>query len=129
MGVISISIPDDLQVLFDKFLEEHHFTSRSDAFRAAIQALINQSEDVSKMQGEHAFLSAYTFYDKPETWERFENQMDLFRSQVKNIDLYKYGTIRICTLFSIGHARDIEKMHEILGSLKDVSGIFLKMVV
>jgi metal-responsive CopG/Arc/MetJ family transcriptional regulator len=118
MGVISISIPDDLQELFDKFSEEHHFASRSDAFRAAIQALINQTEDLSKLQGEHAFLSAYIFRDKPDAWERFENQIDASRNLVKNIHSYKYGPQRICILFSIGHARDIEKMHATLSTQK-----------
>ncbi len=129
MGVISISIPDDLQEVFDKFSEEHHFASRSDAFRAAIQALISQTEDISKIQGEHAFLGAYIFRDKPDTWERFENQMDVFRNQVKNFHSYKFGAQRICTLFSIGHARDIEKMHGTLSTIKDVNGAILKVII
>jgi metal-responsive CopG/Arc/MetJ family transcriptional regulator len=129
MGVISISIPDDLQEVFDKFSEQQKFSSRSDAFRAAIQALINQTEDIRKIQGEHAFLSAYILRDKPETWERFENQMDVFRNNVKNVHSYKYGNQRICTLFSIGHARDIEKMHGVLTAIKDVSGTLLKVLV
>jgi metal-responsive CopG/Arc/MetJ family transcriptional regulator len=129
MGVISISIPDDLQEAFDKFSEQQKFSSRSDAFRAAIQALINQTEDITKIQGEHAFLSAYIIRDKPETWERFENQLDVFRNNVKNVHSYKYGNQRICTLFSIGHARDIEKMHGVLTAIKDVSGTLLKVLV
>ncbi len=129
MGVISISIPDDLQELFDKFSEEHHFASRSDAFRAAMQALISQTEELSKIQGEHAFLSAYVFRDKPDTWERFENQMDVFRNHVKNMHSYKFGPQRICTLFSIGHARDIEKMHGALSTTKDVNGALLKVIL
>ncbi len=129
MGVISISIPDDLQEVFDKFSEEHHFASRSDAFRAAIQALINQTEEVSKIQGEHAFLSAYVFRDKPDTWERFENQMDVFRNHIKNIHSYKFGSQRICTLFSIGNARDIEKMHGALSTTKDVNEALLNVIL
>ncbi len=129
MGVISISIPDDLQEVFDKFSERQRFSSRSDAFRAAIQALISQTEEISKIEGEHAFLSAYIFRDKPETWERFENQLDVFRNQVKNVHSYKYGTQRICTIFSIGHARDIEKMNSILATIKDVSGALFKVIV
>jgi len=129
MGVISISIPDDLQEMFDKFSEQHQFTSRSDAFRAAIQALISQTEDIAKIQGEHVFLSAYVFTDKPETWERFEFQLDVYRNQVKNVLSYKFGSRRICTLLSIGNARDIEKMHGALSTVKDVNGALLKVLV
>jgi CopG family nickel-responsive transcriptional regulator len=129
MGVISISIPDDLQEVFDKFAEQHQFTSRSDAFRAAIQALISQTEDFAQIQGEHAFLSAYVFTDKPETFERFEYQLDVYRNQVKNVHSYKFGSRRICTLFSIGNARDIEKMHGALGTVKDVNGALLKVLI
>ncbi len=129
MGVISISIPDDLQELFDKFSEKQKYTSRSDAFRAAIQALINQTGELSKIEGEHVFLSAYIFRDKPETWERFENQMDAFSNHVKNVHSYKHGPQRICTLFLIGHARDIEKMHGTLATIKDVNAAFLKVMI
>src|SRR4030065_2945902 len=98
MGVISISIPDDLQEEFDKFSEQHQFPSRSDAFRVAIQALIAQTEEIAKIQGEHVFLSAYVFRDRSETWERLENQLDVYRRYIKNVHTYKFSDQRICTL-------------------------------
>lgn len=45
MGVVSISMPDELEKRVDKFGEEHGYTGRSEIVREAVRNLLSEFED------------------------------------------------------------------------------------
>ena len=45
MGVVSISMPDDLEERIDEFAEQHGYTGRSEVVREAARALLSEFED------------------------------------------------------------------------------------
>ncbi|PSQ59961.1 MAG: nickel-responsive transcriptional regulator NikR [Halobacteriales archaeon SW_9_67_25] len=45
MGVVSISMPDDLEERIDEFGEEHGYTGRSEIVREAVRNLLSEFED------------------------------------------------------------------------------------
>jgi metal-responsive CopG/Arc/MetJ family transcriptional regulator len=120
MGVISISIPDDLLEAFDNFLEENQFSSRSDGIRSAIQAFISLTEEYTNLQGEHVFSGVYVLEDQAEVWEKFEAFLDEFHLLVKNVHSYKLSDHRIYSVLSIGYVGDILKMHNQLSGVKTI---------
>ncbi|MFB6223805.1 MAG: nickel-responsive transcriptional regulator NikR [Haloarcula sp.] len=45
MGVVSISMPDDLEERIDTFADEHGYTGRSEVVREAVRNLMDEFED------------------------------------------------------------------------------------
>ncbi len=45
MGVVSISMPDELEARIDEFGEEHGYTGRSEIVREAVRNLLSEFED------------------------------------------------------------------------------------
>jgi len=45
MGVVSISMPDELEARIDTFAEEHGYTGRSEVVREAVRNLMGEFED------------------------------------------------------------------------------------
>ena len=45
MGVVSISMPDDLEARIDEFAEQHGYTGRSEVVREAARNLLGEFED------------------------------------------------------------------------------------
>lgn len=45
MGVVSISMPDELEARIDEFAEEHGYTGRSEIVREAVRNLLGEFED------------------------------------------------------------------------------------
>ncbi len=45
MGVVSISMPDELEERIDEFAEEHGYTGRSEIVREAVRNLLGEFED------------------------------------------------------------------------------------
>ena len=45
MGVVSISMPDELEERIDTFVEEHGYTGRSEIVREAVRNLLSEFED------------------------------------------------------------------------------------
>ena len=45
MGVVSISMPDDLERRIDEFAEDHGYTGRSEIVREAVRNLMSEFED------------------------------------------------------------------------------------
>ena len=45
MGVVSISMPDDLEERIDTFADEHGYTGRSEVVREAVRNLMGEFED------------------------------------------------------------------------------------
>ncbi len=61
MGVISITIPDDLLERFDRFVESRGYYSRSEAVRDAIRSLIAEAEIARLEDGEVATTIMMTY--------------------------------------------------------------------
>lgn len=45
MGVVSISMPDELEARIDEFSEDHGYTGRSEVVREAVRNLLGEFED------------------------------------------------------------------------------------
>jgi CopG family nickel-responsive transcriptional regulator len=45
MGVVSISMPDELEARIDEFAEDHGYTGRSEIVREAVRNLMSEFED------------------------------------------------------------------------------------
>ena len=82
MGVVSISMPDELEARIDEFAEQHGYTGRSEVFREAARNLLSEFED--KRLEERDLMAVVTVLFDFET-TRVEERMMHLRHDHENL--------------------------------------------
>ena len=75
MGVVSISMPDDLEARIDEFAENHGYTGRSEVVREAARSLLSEFED-DRLE-ERELMAVVTVLFDYQTTSVEENMMHL----------------------------------------------------
>ncbi|MFP4626072.1 MAG: nickel-responsive transcriptional regulator NikR [Natronomonas sp.] len=82
MGVVSISMPDDLESRIDEFTEDHGYTGRSEVVREAVRNLLGEFEDTT-LEGRRLMAIVTVLFDYETT--SVEEQMMSLRHDHEDI--------------------------------------------
>lgn len=75
MGVVSISMPDELESRIDEFTDDHGYTGRSEVVREAVRTLLGEFEDTT-LEGRRLMAIVTVLFDY-ETTSVEERMMSL----------------------------------------------------
>lgn len=82
MGVVSISMPDDLESRIDEFTDDHGYTGRSEVVREAVRNLLGEFEDTT-LEGRRLMAIVTVLFDYETT--SVEEQMMSLRHDHEDI--------------------------------------------
>lgn len=82
MGVVSISMPDELESRIDEFTDDHGYTGRSEVVREAVRNLLGEFEDTT-LEGRRLMAIVTVLFDYETT--SVEEQMMSLRHDHEDI--------------------------------------------